>query len=217
MKKYIFIVLLLCINFSRSQSIKSVDSLNVEICKSLDQNKALNNEIRINTINNAHITPYLAKFKDSITQKTVFEQIFFRLQKNCNEFVALFPNKAKESSWAMQNEKPVQKITKEQCNHFNTISKYYYFENDGNIVEVTLSDTLWIENFSDGTFSKLTFRKKGSCEFELEFIESNNISRKNLSIKGDKYLYKLYNEENETYSVYTQNKETYYTFKILKQ
>lgn len=217
MKKYLFVVLLLCANFSRSQSIKSVDSLNVEICKSLVQNIDLNNEIRINTINNAHITPYLARFKDSITQKTVFEQIFFRLQKNCNEFVALFPNKAQESSWSMQNEKPVQKITKEQCNHFNTISKYYYFENDGNKVEVTLSDNLWIEKFFDGTFSKLNFRKKGSCEFELEFIESNNISRKNLSIKGDKYLYKLYNEENETYSVYTQNKETYYTFKILKQ
>ncbi|WP_316633021.1 hypothetical protein [uncultured Flavobacterium sp.] len=217
MKKYLLVALLLYINLSRSQSIKSVDSLNMEICKSLAQNKALNNEIRINTINNSHITPYLAKFKDSLVQREVFEQIFFRLQKNCNEFVALFPNKHPESSWSMQNEKPLDKISKEECNHFDKISKYYYIENDGNKVEVTLSDDLWIEKFSDGTFSKLTFRKKGSCEFELEFIESNNISRKNLSIKGDKYLYKLYDEENETYSVYTQNKETYYTFKILKQ
>jgi hypothetical protein len=217
MKKYLFAALLLCINFSRSQSIKSVDSLNIEICKSLAQNKDLHNEIRVNTINNSHITPYLSKFKDSIVQKKTFELIFYRLQKNCNEFVALFPNKAKESSWSMQNEEPVEKISKQQCNHFDKISKYYYFENDGNKVEVTLSDNLWIEKFSDNTFSKLHYRKKGSCEFELEFIESNNITRRNLSIKGDKYLYSLYEEEGGTYSVYLKNKETYYTFKIIKQ
>jgi hypothetical protein len=217
MKKYTLILLLFCFQFSNSQSVQSVDSLTTEICKSLIQNKNLNDEIRINTINNAHITPYLVKIKDSLIQKKTFELLFFRLQKNCNEFVALFPHKAKESSWSMEYEKPIEKITKEECNHFKTISKYYYFENDGNKVEVTLSDHLWVEKFFDGTFSKLNFRKKGNCEFELEFIESNNISRKNLSVKGDKYLYKLYDEENETYSVYTQNKETYYTFKILKQ
>lgn len=218
MKKHLLIVLLLlCINVSRSQSIKSVDSLNTEICKSLAQNKALNNEIRINTINNSHIAPYLAKFKDSIVQRKAFEQIFFRLQKNCNEFVALFPNKAPESSWSMQTEKPLDKISKEECNHFDKISKYYYIENDGNKVEVTLNDNLWIEKFFDDTFSKLHYKRKGNCEFELEFIESNNLSRKNLSIKGDKYLYKLYDEENETYSVYTKNEETYYIFKIAKQ
>lgn len=217
MKKHLFLILIFCFNLSPAQSIKSVDSLNIEICKSLVQNKDLNNEIRVNTINNSHITPYLTKLKDSIVQKKTFELIFYRLQKNCNEFVALFPNKAKESSWSMQNEEPLEKISKERCNHFDKISKYYYFENDGNKVEVTLSDNLWIEKFSDNTFSKLHYRKKGNCQFELEFIESNNISRGNLSIKGDKYLYKLYDEENETYSVYTKNAETYYTFKIVKQ
>ena len=204
-------------SFSISQNIKAVDSLNTEICNSLIQNKNLQTEIRINTINNAHITPYLSKFKDSIVQKEIFAQIFYRLQKDCNEFVALFPNKSSESTWTMENEKPKTKITKEKCNHFSKISRYYYIENDGNKVEVTLDGGLWIEKFSDDTFSKLFYRKKSNCDFELEFIESNNISRKNFSIKGDKYLYTLYDEENETYSVYTQNKETYYTFKIVKE
>ncbi|BFM44075.1 hypothetical protein CFS9_27160 [Flavobacterium sp. CFS9] len=217
MKKYLLVFLLLFVHFSRSQSIKSIDSLTTEICKSLVQNQALDNEIRINTINNSHITPYLTKFKDSIVQRRVFEQLFFRLHKNCNEFVALFPNESEKSSWSMQNEKPLDEISREECNHFDKASKYYYIENSGAKVEVTLSDHLWTENFSDGTFSKLHYKKKGSCEFELEFIESNNMSRKNLSIKGDKYLYHLYKEENGTYNVYLKNKETYYIFTILKQ
>lgn len=217
MKKNILFVFLFVYHFSNSQTIQSVDSLTVEICKSLIQNKNLNNEIRVNTINNSHITPYLTRFKDSLVQKKAFELIFYRLQKNCNEFVALFPNKSEVSSWSMQEEKPVEKISKERCNHFNTIKKYYYFENDGNKVEVTLNNNLWTEKFSDNTFSKLHYRKKSNCEFELEFIESDNISRRNLSIKGDKYLYKIYDEEDETYSIYTKNKETYYTFKIVKQ
>ncbi|WP_264523147.1 hypothetical protein [Flavobacterium sp. N502536] len=217
MKKHYLILLLLCINFSRSQSIKSVDSLTIEICKSLVQNKVLDNEIRINTINKTHITPYLTKFKDSIVQRRVFEQVFYRLHKNCNEFVALFPNESAQSSWSMQDEKPLDEISKEECNRFDQSSKYYYFEHGGAKVEVTLSDDLWIEKFADNTFSKLHFRMKSNCEFELEFIESNNLARKNLSIKGDKYLYHLYKEENGTYGVYLKNKETYYTFTVIKQ
>ncbi|MFH6989796.1 hypothetical protein ACHRVW_18805 [Flavobacterium collinsii] len=217
MKKNLLFILLLCINFSRSQSIKSVDSLTIEICKSLVQNKVLDNEIRINTINNAHIAPYLAKFKDSIAQRRAFEQLFYRLHKNCNEFVALFPNESEKSSWSMQNEKPLDEISKEECNRFDESSKYYYLEHGGAKVEVTLIDNLWIEKFADNTFSKLHYRKKGNCGFELEFIESNNLARKNLSIKGDKYLYHLYKEENGTYGMYLKNKETYYTFTVIKQ
>lgn len=219
MKKYLLLILLVYSSYCKSQSeyIKSVDSLNNEICKSLVQNQNLHNEIRINTINNSHVVPYLSKFKDSIAQRRVFELIFFRLQRNCNEFVALFPNKSSQSTWEMHNEKPVEKLSKDQCNAFDKISRYYYIENDGKKVEVTLSDNLWIEKFEDNTFSKLKYKKKGQCEFELEFIESNNLSRKNLSVKGDKYLYKLYDEDEQTYSIYSKNKETYYTFKIVKQ
>lgn len=217
MKKYFLLIVILYSSYSRSQYTQSVDSLNIEICKSLVQNINLHDEIRINTINNSHITPYLSKFKDSITQRKVFEQIFYRLLKDCNEFVALFPNEAAKSNWTMENEKPSQKISKESCNSFNKTSNYYYFENDGNKVEVTLKDNIWIEKFSDDTFSKLRYKNQGNCEFELEFIESDNVSRKNFSVKGDKYLYKLYDEDNLTYSVYLKNKEVYYTFRIVRK
>ncbi len=217
MKINLLLIFLFCFSFSRSQSVQAVDSLNIEICKALVQNKNLNNEIRVNTITNSHIIPYLKRFEDSITRQKAFELIFFRLHKNCNEFVALFPQSKVDDGWALQYEKPLENITKEQCYQLTKNSKYHYFENDGNKVEVTLSQNIWTEKFSDNSTSKLHFKQKGNCEFELEFIESDNISRKNMSIKGDKYLYKIYDEDADSYRVYLKNKETYYTFKLLKQ
>lgn len=217
MKICLFFILFFYTSISKSQSIQSVDSLNIEICKSLIQNKNLNNEIRTNTMEKSHIFPYLSRFNDTIIQKKIFTQIYYRLLKNCDEFKTLFPAEPFSNGYGEQNTEPIINISKEQCNHFDKISKYYYFENDGKKVEVTLSDDLWIEKFEDNTYSKLYYRKKSNCQFELEFIESNNFSRGNLSVKGEKYLYKIFNEENETYSVYMKNKETYYTFKIMRQ
>ncbi|MHC0441035.1 hypothetical protein [Flavobacterium sp. 3-210] len=217
MKINLLLIFLFCSSFSRSQSVQAVDSLNVEICKSLVQNKNLDNEIRMNTIEKSHIYPYLSRFNDTIIQKKIFTQIYYRLLKNCGEFKTLFPPQPFSNDYSEQNKEPLINISKEQCNHFDKISKYYYIEAGGKKVEVTLSDNLWVEKFEDNTYSKLYFRKKNNCQFELEFIESNNVSRGNLSVKGEKYLYKIFNEENETYSVYLKNKETYYIFKIIKQ
>lgn len=217
MKKYLFAALFLFITISRSQSVKSVDSLNLEICKSLVQNKNLDNEIRMNTMEKSHIFPYLSRFNDTIIQKRLFAQIYYRLLKNCDEFRTLFPAEPFSNGYGEQSTEPMINISKEQCNHFDEISKYYYIDGNSKKVEVTLRDNLWIEKFEDNTYSKLYYRKKSNCQFELEFIESNNFSRGNLSVKGEKYLYKIFNEENEIYSIYLKNKETYYTFKIIKQ
>ncbi|MEG2102896.1 MAG: hypothetical protein RRY99_15460, partial [Flavobacterium sp.] len=69
MKIHLFFILLFYTSISKSQSIQSVDSLNIEICKSLIQNKNLNNEIRTNTMEKSHIFPYLSRFNDTIIQK----------------------------------------------------------------------------------------------------------------------------------------------------
>lgn len=217
MKINLLLIFLFCSSFSRSQSIQAVDSLNVEICKSLVQNKNLDNEIRINTMTKSHIIPYLSKFSDTIIQKKIGTKIYFRLLKNCDEFRTLFPAEPLINDWTEQNNQPISKISKEQCSHFDKSSKYYYIENNGKKVEVTLENNLWIEKFEDNTYSKLHYRKRNDCQFELEFIESNNFSRGNLSVKGDKYLYKIYDEDKQSYRVYLRNKEMYYTFKLLKQ
>ncbi|PBI82879.1 hypothetical protein BSF41_46930 [Flavobacterium sp. ACN2] len=202
---------------SQSQTIQTIDSLNNEICQSLAENKILNDEIRLHSINKSHVMPFLAKFKDTIAQRKAFEKMIYRLQKNCNEFNALFPKDSIQNDWGMQNEKPIGHVSKEQCNTFDESKKFHYWEERGKKVEVTINGNLWIEKFGDNTFSKLLYRKRSNCEFELEFIESNNLSRKNLSVKGDKYRYKIYDEEENIYSVYSKNKETYYTFKLIKE
>ncbi len=53
--------------------------------------------------------------------------------------------------------------------------------------------------FKDGTYSKLKFEWLGDCEFELEFIESNNESRKSFSKPGDKYIYQILDKKAKYY------------------
>lgn len=196
---------------------QEVDSLNIKICEALHQNVNLTDEIRINTINKSFITPYLSKFKDTIIQQQTFEKIFYRLQKNCNAFVLLLPSDPAKNNWEILYEEPEKTISKSECNQLDKHQKYYYQEPNGNKVEVTLKGDFWIARFSDNTFSKLYYRKKGNCQFELEFIESDNLGRKNLSIKGDKYFYTIYRKENDSYKIFTKSNETYYTFLLTKE
>jgi hypothetical protein len=104
------------------------------------------------------------------------------------------------SHWELLDEKPVSKLDKASCNEFNTRTKYYYREPNGDTVKVVVDKGLWQEEFIDGTYSKLKFRWIGDCQFELEFISSNHHLRKNLSKKGETYRYTLLEKINNYYS-----------------
>jgi hypothetical protein len=207
-------VLLIYFN-SFSQSFEKIDSLNVEICKTLEKNKDLKNDVKIQMVNEYHLAPYLSQFKDTIVQKATFDKIFYRLQKNCNRFTEILDAQTEnKSDWEVLKVQPQIKITKAQTGKYDIISKFYYKEYDGSIVNVTVENGFWIEKFEDNTFSKLKYRKTGYATFELEFIESNNITRKNLSKKGDKYFYQMYDESDGIFKIYIKNEETFYSFKL---
>jgi hypothetical protein len=73
------------------------------------------------------------------------------------------------------------------------------------------------EDFEDGTFSKLEFRWTSDCEFDIVFIESNNLSRKNFSSKGDIYHYGLYSATGNDYLIWLNdvNGNVSTSFKLL--
>ncbi len=64
-----------------------------------------------------------------------------------------------------------------------------------------MQDGNWQDSFSNGTFSKLTYNWVNESEFELVFIESNNETRGNFSVKGDKYIYQVLSKEDVFYSM----------------
>jgi len=53
----------------------------------------------------------------------------------------------------------------------------------------------------DGTYSKLRFEWVSACEFEIEFLESNNRIRKNFSKPGDKYRYQIVDSKDGYYDM----------------
>ena len=70
-----------------------------------------------------------------------------------------------------------------------------------------ITENSWKETFEDGTISLLSFHKTSNCEFELEFIESNNELRKNFSVTGDKYQYGLSSGKDGIYNFWVIGKD----------
>ncbi|MEC4048792.1 hypothetical protein OX284_005070 [Flavobacterium sp. SUN046] len=218
MKIIYSLALLLTIQLTQGQSVEQIDSLNIKICKSLEDNVHLKRDIRVDIINHKYITPFLKKYTDTIAQKEAFDRIFFRLQKNCNAFVVLLNQDEKtRNDWAMQSTAPENKLSKKQLKDFYSKTKYYYKEPNDKMVKVTFGKDLYEEVFEDGTYSKLSFVKGDNGSFDIYFIESNNETRKNLSVKGDVYHYQLFDAKDGIYSIYVQNKDVYYTFKLYPQ
>jgi hypothetical protein len=116
------------------------------------------------------------------------------------------PNHNKE--WKLLNGKPKSTVTKTQCRDISALKKFYYLEsNTSKKTFVTIDNGLWYEEFADGTFSKLNFKWISDCEFEIEFIESNNLSRKSLSHKGEKYLYGIYNRKGNDFEIWVADND----------
>ena len=58
-------------------------------------------------------------------------------------------------------------------------------------MRITIENNIWQDHFIDGTYSSLKFKWISECEFEIEFVKSNNELRKNFSKAGDKYRYQI--------------------------
>jgi hypothetical protein len=182
--------------FSQNVEDKVLDDLCLEIKKA----KHLSNEEKLIQLDKQLIL-YLSNFNENEVEEK-FDYIFIRLQKVCEEFSLLIqeimpPNV--RDNWVKLSERPNIEISDEELDEFKKHSLYYYYEYDGSITNVTIMDNLWIDNFIDSTSSKLKFRWVDNTKFEIEFIESDNNTRKNLSKPGEKYYYQIINRENNYY------------------
>jgi hypothetical protein len=112
-------------------------------------------------------------------------------------------------------EKPIGNATKKDCRAFLSHDQYSYRESDGiSSVAVSVKKGIWTETFADGTYSKLKLKWIGDCEFDLEFVESNNAIRKNISKAGDKYHYRILERNDGHYALLYELDGVYSTFKV---
>lgn len=222
MKKYFVIILFCQYSFMISQTIQQIDSLTYKMCETLSGLNVIKDDIKFTMITQKHLPSFHKKF--NITSQTVADSIgdkvFFRLQKNCKSFLDLLNRLEKnKSDWIILTQKPKSKISKKDYIDFFTGGKYYYKEYDGKLVNVVMTSNSWTETFEDNTTSKLLIHPKNNCEFELEFIESDNKIRKNFSTKGDLYNYGIYQLNENVFDIWTfsKNNNTIYSFRLYRK
>ncbi len=202
------------------QTIEDIDQLTFSICKTLNEpGHKKSDSARIQDAFNENIPKFGAQFNLVEFSDDLVNKIFLRLQRNCDEYKRidnrLYPDELK-GDWKSLDIKPISKIFASECNqYFKKHKKFYYFEAGGDKTFVNIEKGFWIDTFTDGTTSKLYF-KKNDCKFELTFIESNNDLRKNFSVKGNQYFYEVISVENEILTAIVQSAESnsYYQFKL---
>lgn len=177
------------------------DSIANLICKTIIENRTDDDTTRINIAFEKYLYTFLATYNET-EREEVFTNIYYRLQRNCLEFKKILqkiiPN---QGDWEMLTEKPTSKVTAQDCREFKQKRYYYYLEANGSKTRVEIHEGFWTDTFTDSTYSKLKFKWLNDCEFEIEFIESNNESRKNMSKKGDTYRYSIIDRKENYYDM----------------
>tara|TARA_R110002050_G_scaffold245998_1_gene383744 strand:- start:41 stop:700 length:660 start_codon:yes stop_codon:yes gene_type:complete len=199
MKKILIILLIGISNTGFSQTMTEIDSVSYVMCDYLKNLKIENDTLKINSLYEKQLYPYLGKIEQSKTQK-VGQQIYYRLQRNCVEFRNLLDRlEPPKETITRITEKPKPEISIKQLKEFKNQREFHYFEVAGDTTKVIMEKGNWTDSFSDKTFSKLTYNWINETEFELVFIESNNETRSNYSVKGDKYIYQVLSKEDGFY------------------
>lgn len=191
-----------------SQTDEQIDSLTVEMCKTLAVNENLVDSVRVLSTFEKHLPGFLQKhhIRDDAQFDALYNKIFFRYQKNCNLLTQILAKGIEtKGEWKFIIAKPKITVTKKQCRDLETIKNFYYLESDGTKTNVTIADGYWTEQFADGSYSKLYFRWTGDVEFEIEFIESNNHSRQNFSNKGDIYHYGIFGRKGNDFQAWVND------------
>jgi len=218
MRLGLFIATILLATICYGQSDFQKDSLISEMCKAIESNKHLSDSANVENMYETQLYPFLWRFPEETRDETA-TNLYFRIQRSCQAFLDIL-NRANPSKGGeiFVDEKPVSNLKKDACRKFIGNKEYYYIETTGDTVVLQLTKKYWIDHFNDGTYSKLKLEWIDNCELELEFIESNNLVRRNYSKKGDKYRYIILNSAESYYELSTEvvGQEKYFIYKVYK-
>lgn len=201
---------------SKGQTTYQIDSLCLKMCETLESNREKVDSVRQKEAYEKHLYSFLAKVEREQIN-SVFKNIFFRLQKLCADFGNILDRaNPTKGDWKIVQERPKIQLTRKDCDEFLGKSKYKYLEYDGDTVNLVINKSHWIDHFKDGTHSKLTLSRISDCQFEIEFVESDNELRRNFSKPGDKYKYHILDKIDNYYllSVETDGNDRIAIFKM---
>ncbi|THV59308.1 hypothetical protein EZV76_10810 [Flagellimonas alvinocaridis] len=197
--KKIFLTLVfisLITKYSFSQDV--YDTMSNQICKCIGSNGAENVDQMMPCIEDAMLKNVEAlKAENGVESITEIDtdlmgnKVGARLLKTCDYALKVFANQQKEEK------KIVAKQHNLTCEHLKSGDFYYLNQSSSDAstpdtTHVTISNNMFLERMNNGrTYSLLNIEWKSDCKFELEFKESNDPLKKELSQPGDKYLYEV--------------------------
>jgi len=215
MQKFFLSVIITIPVLAFAQTPQEKDSLIQRMCKTIIESNSIDS-IKIEEAYDSHLYSFLSRFPEE-KQQNIWLSIFYRFQRNCPEFKdilnRLYPPLDDDE---LVEEKPVSNISKKDSKSFSKTENFYYIEDNGDTVNLTIKNDIWVDVFKDGTYSKLKVEWENNLKFSIEFIESNNELRMNFSYPGDKYFYELL-ERHESYyllSVKIPDSNRYEIFKL---
>jgi len=178
-----------------------VDSISNEICKSMSLDKEDNDSIRVFKAFRQHLVPSLSNFSKN-QRDSIGDIVYFRLQRNCVIFKELLDRNTPENKyWQTVYEKPQSKLSDSDCLQFQKHKNYKYIEPNGDTVNLKIDNGFWVDNFKNGTHSKLKVYWGRECYFDIEFVESDNDIRNKFSKPGDKYRYSILEKHDNYYKM----------------
>lgn len=124
-------------------------------------------------------------------------QIVKNLGKTCKAAVLSENAFSDNSDIRLVEEDRIPVLSVEDCRKFTEQAGLYYIETFGDSTRVEIKDGEYLENFKDGSFSKLGIRWTEGCQFELTFIRSNNPIKKDFSTPGEIYKYKVIDKKED--------------------
>lgn len=205
-KTSIILLVIVFVSFlSISQTENEIDTLCHNICTSIEESKAPSDEEKVAEAFEANILGFIEEHQLTVVDD-LLDKVYFRLQKLCPTFVVILSTSnesLKNGDWEIINERPEITITKKEARSISKEQALFYYETNQEKTYVTIKGGKWTETFPDGTQSKLKFNWTGDTTFDLIFIESDNLTRKNFSNPGDVYSYTLVSKEDTFYSFIT--------------
>ena len=171
------------------------------MCYEFKNTETLSDSVRVENTYSKFLYPYLQKFPESKID-SIGQSIYFRFQRDCETFRKFLDKVDPQDNWQELKEMPKSELTKNERKQFEKNKNFYYLEGNNQLTIVIIENGLWKDIFPDKTFSKNKFKwLNNDNEFELEFIESTNLTRKGFSRKGDIYNYKIIRKKENYYEI----------------
>jgi len=199
MKTIVLISAVLLSFFAFGQNNPIEGKMYKDLCNEFKQKTEKADTILIQEAYEKVVMPYLDKWPEE-KRDSVSRSIYFRLQKECPEFIQLLhrldPMDSEEVKFFDKPQKSV--ISDKELQEFKD-EKYFYYLANFVTTYLIIDNGLWFEFLEDKTYSKNLMQWDDRNKFTLTFVESNNLEKKAYSREGDQYHYEIISKENDWY------------------